>query len=1483
MDHISFKPAVFASILLMVVLLVFSTWLVLAGPLTPPPPIVLDGICDDIAYTLLAQDLTDLSNPGPGEFAGTQWAEFTALYAADDGTYFYVCAPLPNYRQTESTGEIGLAIDTTGDVPDSGGTADPWQNPIAFAYNSVNNNVGQTPTSTNNLIYPDVIIRGNLPTLASAPPSHDPNNGWTELRAWNGSQWTGASVNWGGIPQGSQVGSRIAYAHTQGVELSIPWADLGVTPGSQLNLEFYATQKQSPAGGSPWIKGAYDTVPDDDQIVGWDDATTQQNLASYPPGPPPPTATPGPSPTPTSTPEPTNTPPPGVCNTAAPGDGNIATDHVYHNSLWLAYREPLGSISITGTAKLRLRTCHDDVQQVKLWVWKTGDPLNSPSNKYTAVITATDPSGPYDIWEYPVPAPGTVIDQWYQFEVTDGSATGYYHVLAGGGNAGPGEWSATLLDRSWKLGTLAAPPQDYTVPSWMKDAVIYQIFPDRFRNGDTSNDPPAYSAGTQIYGPNTCNGYPHGRGSGPQCVVDLRESWTTPLLIPSWGLDFYGGDLKGVIDKINQGYFNDLGVNTLYFNPVFSASSNHGYDTNDYYTIRAYFGGNAKFDELITAANAHGLRVILDGVFNHAGSDSKYIDGYGRNRWPSDTGACESSASPYRSWFKQGGTGTEYGCADNWKWGGWYGYETIPELVEIDPVKAFFYRGGSPQSPGGASVTEYWIDKGIAGWRFDVAQDITHDWWQDMRPYVKSTYGSNEILMLGEVTGGCDWNLYKSYLNQNELDSVMNYCFRDWSVGFANGGNPSNFDSSYNSFRALFPRSPFYAMMNLISSHDSPRALNLLGGDTARLKLIALLQMTLPGAPSVYYGDEVALPGGGDPDNRRTYPWADQGGAPDVGVYNHYKQVIGLRNTHSALRGGELQTLLADDANHIYSYLRWNTQETIVVALNNQPGTRTAAIPLADYLDNGTVLVDILNGNDSYTVSGGMLNVPVDGQWGAILVVVGAPPTTPHNPNPANGAANVPINPILTWQGGDPTGRPVTYTLAFGNATPPPLVTTTLTVESFDPGVLLTQTTYYWIITSTNGLFETTGPLWSFGTGDVAAANRAPHQPNTPDPANGALAVSLDKILGWQGGDPDGDTITYTLAFGNVNPPPAVAATLQTQYTPTLDANTTYYWTITATDGLSETVGPLWSFVTLSPNQAPNVPSNPTPIDGSSDVPINQALSWSGGDPDGDPVTYTVAISAGMWVVAETSLTSYAPNLITGTTYSWIITATDGMSTSLGPMWTFTTALTLPPNSAPQVSTPNPADGLTVTVKQLQSLSWTGSDADGDPLTYTVAFGAANPPPIVASGLSEAQYAPGTLAKGITYYWAITVTDGISITTGPLWRFATAPNVAPNIPYNPNPPDNALAVPINQVLSWWGGDSEGDPVSYAVAFGASNPPPLVTTTQLMSYTPILTINSAYYWSITATDGISISVGPVWQFVTTGPVQHKVYLPLVLKP
>jgi hypothetical protein len=301
-------------------------------------------------------------------------------------------------------------------------------------------------------------------------------------------------------------------------------------------------------------------------------------------------------------------------------------------------------------------------------------------------------------------------------------------------------------------------------------------------------------------------------------------------------------------------------------------------------------------------------------------------------------------------------------------------------------LRAFFFVGGSPHSPGGVPVIEYWQALGLAGWRFNAADGMSHAWFEGMRPYVKAL--DPQAALMGEVGRGCDSTLapYLSYLNAGELDTLTNDCLRDWVIGLALGGPPSGFAARLSGLHAVMPPQAFSGLMNPLSGPGAPRALTLLGGDKARLRLAALAQMTLPGAPAVYYGDEVGLAGANDPDSRRAYPWADQGGTPELDLHAYFRRLIGLRRAHGPLRGAGLQVLLADDAKRLLAYARSDGAETAIVVLNNALAGEIATVPVTGHLSNGTVVSDVLNAGATFTVTNGTLTVPVAGLEGAILI-----------------------------------------------------------------------------------------------------------------------------------------------------------------------------------------------------------------------------------------------------------------------------------------------------------------------------------------------------------------------------------------------------------------------------------------------------------------------------------------------------------------
>lgn len=533
------------------------------------------------------------------------------------------------------------------------------------------------------------------------------------------------------------------------------------------------------------------------------------------------------------------------------------------------------------------------------------------------------------------------------------------------GSGGPGSVedlpAAKSVIRRYRQTVYAA---DFKVPEWAPDIVYYYLFPDRFRNGNKANDP---QPGVTKYHDGT---------------VELHPRWLDKPWKPGDGSDdrynndFFGGDLAGVINKLD--YIRELGANTIYMTPVFKAASNHKYDTADYKQIDPGFGSNADFERLTSLAARRGIRVILDTSLNHTGQDSLYFDRFGNF---GGQGAFANGKinrdSPYASWYSFDATQRE----PDKQYKGWVGVADLPELNKASPSwRNFAYRNRD-------SVTKLWLDRGAAGWRMDVAPWVPDDFWREWRSAVKSRHP--DALTVAET-----WFDASKFLLGDMFDSTMNYIFRNTVQEYAAGGNASKLVPNLELMREAYPRPAFYALMNLLSSHDQARALHHFGwhDDTQdpavialakqRLKLALLFQMTYPGAPSVYYGDEVGMTGGDDPYNRGTYPWADLGGKPDTALLADFKRLIKLRHDHAVLRRGTLDAPLYVDA-HVIVLLREHQGTWAVTATNNAATARTVTVPLPATAQR--TYRDALGSGD-VKAKGGRLTFSVPPLFGTVLV-----------------------------------------------------------------------------------------------------------------------------------------------------------------------------------------------------------------------------------------------------------------------------------------------------------------------------------------------------------------------------------------------------------------------------------------------------------------------------------------------------------------
>ncbi len=498
---------------------------------------------------------------------------------------------------------------------------------------------------------------------------------------------------------------------------------------------------------------------------------------------------------------------------------------------------------------------------------------------------------------------------------------------------------------------------DFVVPTWAKDAVYYYIFPERFRNGKARNDP---KPGVNTY---------------QDKDVEFHADWNQKPFKPKSGdgsddvynNDFFGGDLAGIIEKLD--YIADLGANVIYMTPIFTAASNHKYDTADYRNVDPAFGSIEDFTRLCAEAKKRGIRIMLDASLNHTGSDSVYFDRFGKYK---SGGAFENAkinaASPYADWFSFDAAQTD----SNKQYKGWVGVLDLPELNKSSKDFRRFAYGADD------SIMKLWINRGASSWRMDVAPWVPDDFWREWRTAVKQK--NPDAMTIAET-----WFDSSKFFLGDAFDSTMNYIFRNTMLDYIGGGKATATYHNIEYIREAYPQQSFYSLMNLLSSHDVPRSLHLMGyqSDTTdaakiaeakrRLLLGVFIQMTFPGAPALYYGDEVGVTGGEDPFNRATYPWADKGGKPDLGMLAEYKKLIKLRQDHPVLRNGSFGAPLYIDDN-VIAFARRDGDKGAISATNNSTLPKKVMLKLPDDM-KAKIFVDAITGvqlqtkNDSLTLT----------------------------------------------------------------------------------------------------------------------------------------------------------------------------------------------------------------------------------------------------------------------------------------------------------------------------------------------------------------------------------------------------------------------------------------------------------------------------------------------------------------------------------
>jgi glycosidase len=651
--------------------------------------------------------------------------------------------------------------------------------------------------------------------------------------------------------------------------------------------------------------------------------------------------------------------------------GPNAKPRLFHDSFSATYRSPGGAVPTGTNVRLRLRVTGERPKAVALRL-EVGDPATDTSTLRTLKLRRT---GAFWTAIYHTPSKPALVS--YAFRVTTRHGVLWYGDDGSADDTHKGGTGKTTRTRGDSF-RLTVYDGSFTTPAWLQGAVVYEIFADRFRNGDPSNDP-CRTECPIFYGSVPAMLHP----AWNEAVEDSRATGV-------FNRDFFGGDLEGVTEKLD--YLKALGVDAIWLTPIFKARSNHRYDTDDYMQVDPVLGGDPAFAQLINAAHAHGLRVILDGVFNHTSSDSVYFDRYHRYV---HAGACESASSPYRDWYTVTGDCTDYAK--------FAGLDSLPQLNHSNAaVRGFIYRDLA------ASVVGLWTGRGADGWRLDAAQELDHGWWRDFRRTVKS-YAPDAPLIGEDTAAPVDAS---RYLTGTELDGVMNYRFRQAAIGFArtsafgdsSGRIPAltgrELDHALRAILADYPRAASAVSLNLIDSHDTNRVRFVLNeGDfessRARQQLAALLQFTSFGAPMIYYGDETGfyVPGKNgfnDPYNRATFPWPDETRDPrtatliDPRMGDFYARLAAIRHALPALRTGSLMTLFTNAT--VYGFARVAAPNKPVVVVLNKDGRPAAVdVPLRGLYPDGTVLRDQKSSFQG-TVSGGKARVELFPRDGLILV-----------------------------------------------------------------------------------------------------------------------------------------------------------------------------------------------------------------------------------------------------------------------------------------------------------------------------------------------------------------------------------------------------------------------------------------------------------------------------------------------------------------
>jgi len=577
------------------------------------------------------------------------------------------------------------------------------------------------------------------------------------------------------------------------------------------------------------------------------------------------------------------------------------------------FRSPCSALEIPGTLTLQVKLRRGEAMNPRVCLYPDGgETIEIPMNYNYA-------TGNYDVYraELYFDAPDLF---WYHFLIdSSNGATFTVPEYAGGG------FQITVYE------------PDAEQPDWLWGGVIYHVFVDRFRNG-----------GQLRLGPGAVHRVDW--GGCPYFLPDERGIVRNN--------DFFGGDLYGIIEKLP--YLEELGITCIYLSPVFEANSNHKYDTGDFLKVDVAFGGDEALEKLCKEAEARGMKIILDGVFNHVGSDSVYFNRYGRYN---SVGAYQDHNSPYRDWFYFNEDGS---------YASWWGIELLPAVNKNNEQYRDFICGEN-------GAIAHWMRRGVAGWRLDVVDELPDALLDPLCTAMRRE--NSKVFITGEVWEDAShkiaYSVRRRYFLGGQLHSVTNYPLKNAIITCIKDGDVNTLASTMAGLCRNYPKKVLDSLMNIIGTHDTMRILSVLSDSELpdnkmamshfklpeheiaiakkRLKLASALQFTLPGVPCVYYGDEAGMEGGTDPFNRLCYPWGNE----DQDLIAWYKHLAELRKEHNCFKDG--QYTLIEARNGLFAFTRGEGDQRVLIAINVSDSDRTVTTSGFSFDLLRSEKVDVLN------------------------------------------------------------------------------------------------------------------------------------------------------------------------------------------------------------------------------------------------------------------------------------------------------------------------------------------------------------------------------------------------------------------------------------------------------------------------------------------------------------------------------------------